>query len=1484
MRDMSLNRRLWTWFLGPDPKDEGSPSALRNQLAELPASTQFLYFEAYAKGPLERCTLAMFTASVTAPAQKARPFRICLSLMDRWEIGGSLVPCIFLPALESFYTYTLSAPAQDTAEVLRSASLFFDGVESNLIWWKLISLLRNPVRANDASSEGLRLFEWVLDNFNTNDEEMVATHIPLTALYLLSLLNTRPVSMFDDTGCTPALRTLARLLEMTASRAFTGPKDSSQNNEAQVPVSKDIGMKIDEFFNAPQYGSSKRNAPFESSALAHLLLGQTVSVLVRTLSVGTSRLFSLAVPVFLTLLSKVPNEMAPDLNELEAIIATEIASAENQATSVPFPTIAAVVSLLPALQLKGLVTTHSIVGLAHAITSHLWRYLAPTLPKYHVEAVKSLWQVEDIVAPEEVLEVSLLAFMRSVERTPSSPARDAAKIVRHFVVLWDHTVPSQPTGTKTGAFGLGRRGSAVPSVSDAAQSARRLKILSKPLLLTLDALRHPADASFEAVKDWISGLPSLEDVFSILIRGMHESLDEDEGPIVPDEARHRSEEQRVRNLVYYLELINSVLRIGNEWVWECLSTLAVEIADVPEENGVSNLTQACLHILSEPQDTSLVVQKAAIALLETLMSSPVAAELSHTDLDSRLLDRLIIALDDDDGVLQGSLLRIVPVAMKLRLSETFAEPPGEHRSRGSLSLRRPASIAIKANGSTSALHNALTPPPRLLQCIQMGFTSPSARFHMDQWLSFLASILPTFADTIFASLIPLVECFCAEVNKTFSELLALTKIASSQHVAAPPDTVVLGLLEGLEMILARAHDSLVYDGMPETPSKPATQPNSFLGSVASGVFRAEGPPSKTAQANSRLTVILAFQDSIRTCLGIWTWANHSTEGDDYDVASAATTAHNALRLRNKTRYLLEQMFFVEPLESLEVVMARWRFAARQDEAAAALSLLQVMQGSRPKNVVPAILDALCSRTNPAALPPSRQASQTVDLGAADVALFLLAYLQATEDDAMDEVWADCVAFLRDVLANPLPYRQILPPLLSLVHLLAEKVGNTNFGEQRKMRRELGDIFQRLLAATFTSLPSAFVLETEKGMSQKQDVNEMATRAGREATKLVIVLKRAVMDLEVILETPERIAAAVNSIASTFLSPALRAKSFPDTISMDHLSLLQEIAIKAPMAKAWRKEVGDAFNDARLLASPPPLVEDGWLPVLHQLSLRDRDRMAELLSRITPPSSAGIMFGVGASAARLEADRKTQLNLRRICLLLLASPEDYWVAYLRDFDEKLVELSGATRSSSPSSATRAELFMLCMALVLSLSPVHLSPLWPSINDNLQAALTSLYPTHAAESDVTNLGLLQACKLLDQLVALSPDEFQLHEWLYIADTIDAVHRPDDWTATALSDQIAEALGTGGIEDSQAGMPPTQAASRGGRRLLLGNQLTVDKGDVKALPRDEFAKAVLRPFLNQLSIHAYEGVYSMDVPDVEVCRHRLLQDVLDLSTIME
>jgi hypothetical protein len=238
-----------------------------------------------------------------------------------------------------------------------------------------------------------------------------------------------------------------------------------------------------------------------------------------------------------------------------------------------------------------------------------------------------------------------------------------------------------------------------------------------------------------------------------------------------------------------------------------------------------------------------------------------------------------------------------------------------------------------------------------------------------------------------------------------------------------------------------------------------------------------------------------------------------------------------------------------------------------------------------------------------------------------------------------------------------------------------------------------------------------------------------------------------------------------------------------------------------------------------------------------------------------------MFGVGASSARLEADRKTQLNLRRIALLILAATEDTFVTNLAGLEDKLVELLTATAASSPSSTTRAEVYMVLRALILT-SAVHLASLWPAINSELQSSISSILP--GEQPDVyNNLSILQACKLLDLLLTIAPDEFQLHEWLFITDTIDAVYKPSNWSPVALADKLSEQMGAllvPHLRTSQSQL--RRPASQGSRRPLL------DLIDTKVLPKEELVGKILKPFFSQLSIYAFESTYGMGEPDRQAC----------------
>lgn len=899
---------------------------------------------------------------------------------------------------------------------------------------------------------------------------------------------------------------------------------------------------------------------------------------------------------------------------------------------------------------------------------------------------------------------------------------------------------------------------------------------------------------------------------------------------------------------------------------------------------------ACHHSSDVGEDRVTQLYRCALTVLHQILLNPYAEPLSTLHLEPLLIERLTQSLEWSDPYIQVLLLDVVFASLKLVEVLPAELPTSPTNEKRAMSVDATKTIRSSLSEQQPLPRNP-PPPATLLKCIQAGLSSPNSRPVLDSWVSFLTECLPLYSETIFQVLIPLVETFCTQVAETFATLQTVFSDANlpSGRTFNAPETTLISLLNGLEQVLARGHDRLLAEEARAQVVKSPDQPQGFFGNMVSGVFSSDAPQARSATANDRLTVLLAFQDAVRICFTIWSWGQ-GRDASAQDLTSAASFNYTSLRMRNRARRLLEHLFAAETLECLETVIGIWRGSLGSSDSSKhieVLNLLPALDGSRPKHTIPALFNAIYSRTNPGALDPARRSTLTIELQDTDVVIFLVDYAQALEDDSMDEIWQDCMTFLKDLLGNPFPHRQTLPSLLEFAAILGEKVDNTNFGEQRKMRRELADLFLRLLTAIFTTRPSITespsVLESsEKRLSEASRRPQTPKLPAERADDVVGILSSIVPNLPKILVEPDRVLTAASAISTNVIGPALRSKSFPDTVSTATLVLLQELSRLPNNQKSWKKDLGDVFNDARFFGSNLALVRNDWLPLLRQWTVSDKERLPEILGRITAPTTAGIVFGVGATSARLEADRKTQLNLRRIATLVLASANDTFVTDLPIILDKLVELLGATSTSSPSSTTRAEAYMVIRALVLKTNAVHLAPLWPIINAELHAAISSVVaPDHSASSDTySNASILQACKLLDLLVCVAPDDFQLHEWLFVTDTIDAVYRPSSYQPVALVDELSEELGSAMVGHGQLAESTATVGPR--RRMLLGPGGISD--EVSMGRKDELVAKILRPFFGQLSIFAFESTYAMAPLDWEGCTQLLLKDLFDERSIVK
>ena len=1071
-RDMSLNRRLWSWFLGPDSPSSDytndlQPKSPSSDMDEGLSINQANYFQQYGARFLQESIIVSLERSGGSPAEKARPFRVCLSLMDRWEVGASLVPTILLPALESAFACSQNVPLKHNDEVLRSASLFFDGVESSLIWGKIIEQLdeafedvkRNPTVAETK----LEFLTFIIQRFNVRDEEMLTRHIPNTVLIVLYSLchDSSEFPVDAETFLSKTVDFVYTLILMLPSHAFGPSNEDKISADVQATTDRCSGVVQSIRANYKE-NREKRLASVTSTDVGVLIVACTASLCARALDSQLFRSrFAAITDALCSILTKCPQNTVLHHSELYDKFKSHLIGDRD---AQGFSTIHAILALVAASRLqsddRAFIDQSQLLDLQPLIMEALWPRLSPWEPKYHVEAVRLIWQLESLTRTQKRTGAQLTRFVTARMDQHSAEQEECAR----FATLWEHTMQSQQTTRTERPTGpLMRRVSSMANIHEL-HGVNPEAVLTRPLLALLDSLTDPTSDACTFLLSWLRQLPSLDRVFSVLFTqlaractGLQELAEKHS---VPNRNR-RDSFQHFRLVESTLRHILNILRLGSSHAWEVLAELRPQNSDQDAITGIQYIASTCASLVRDSAksvaDAQLTVLHQALPLLQELLDSQYASTLKYLQLEDDLIDALVGHLRHPSGkasgVLQTIFLKTITKALKLRLTHSSHDPEPPVSGLLPPTALRPSSIE---KGRRPSLQEPNAPPAQLLDCIKTGLSSPSSRLFIDHWVQFLSDILPLYFDAIFSAMIPLVECFCEQINLAFQYVQSTFDRVPFPHDPIPVSTLA-ALLHGLELILANAHVRLQRQDIASPTGKSSESGGSFFGSMVPGAFSTAG--AKSSKVNSRLTVILCIQDALKTCFAIWRWATHSAEGPNIDPTSVATLSFNSLKLRHRTKRILEHLFAAENLECLETLTVQW-LATDQDnhdgyDKSDVFSLLHVLTASRPRVTLPSILNSLYSRTSIEALDVSKRSSLTSDLTALDVAAFLLRYITTIEDDAMDEIWADCTNFLKDVLSNPLPHRQMLPALLELVSLLAQKIDNTNIGELKRMHREIG---------------------------------------------------------------------------------------------------------------------------------------------------------------------------------------------------------------------------------------------------------------------------------------------------------------------------------------------------------------------------------------------------------------------------------------------
>jgi len=406
----------------------------------------------------------------------------------------------------------------------------------------------------------------------------------------------------------------------------------------------------------------------------------------------------------------------------------------------------------------------------------------------------------------------------------------------------------------------------------------------------------------------------------------------------------------------------------------------------------------------------------------------------------------VILLDTILSTVRRKMLGSLPAATSF---ESYPKSPG--------SLYMPLLVPESAPAEKSETPSQTASlPSGLVKCIQAGISSPFSYAILEHWIFFLVELLPFFGDSVFQVLLPMVETFCRQVHASFGQL-KLSFDGSLHPTNTTTESALTALLTGVEHLLATAHNQLDLKESQTATQKAPEPTHGFFGNVVSGVFTSEAHKGRSSVTNTRLTVLLGFQDVVRLCSSIWAWKLSPPGRDGQIRATSASFTQVSLRLRNKARRMLDRMISTEPLECLETLIATSSTAEQgaPESTSSIISLLNALDGTRPRLTIPSVFDAIHRRSGPMVIDSGRSSTLASPLSEIDLGQFLLDYTESLDADALDEIWGDCMNFLRDILSNPLLHNNLLPYLLMFLLVLGEKMDHTNFGDQKKMRRELG---------------------------------------------------------------------------------------------------------------------------------------------------------------------------------------------------------------------------------------------------------------------------------------------------------------------------------------------------------------------------------------------------------------------------------------------
>ncbi|EPB86638.1 hypothetical protein HMPREF1544_06614 [Mucor circinelloides 1006PhL] len=579
----------------------------------------------------------------------------------------------------------------------------------------------------------------------------------------------------------------------------------------------------------------------------------------------------------------------------------------------------------------------------------------------------------------------------------------------------------------------------------------------------------------------------------------------------------------------------------------------------------------------------------------------------------------------------------------------------------------------------------------------------------------------------------------------------------------------------------------------------------------------------------------------------------------------------------------------------------------------ALDILSCTPSSTPQHVISTLLESIRQRT-PGTYQNRRRKilrqGKLTDTSILRFAEIYCSYIKNPESIVL--LWPIIHSFSKDYLSQANTYKIFLPSLMRFLTVALEELSKSNGYEQdRRIRKDAQELYQRCIDYCILISGKSFdqslwmrgrstlyddgddtssihtvesnethynqithhsnhstASNTTEAMTRNvstSNVSDMEKKTSWKLREDVMINQvnqylahQVIPRLRQLIGDNDKINSLLNNMVYYVVGPSLKSKAKSPVV----LDQLCEMARMPFTYKTWRKEIWEVFTDNRFFYMNSSTCKK-WLGIVHTAFSIEKERMTELMARITT-SPSNTFFS--------NKDQETlnrSLNLRRLSFVLFAGSKDQYVPQLPIIQEKIVELLKLDHGEM----VHMEIYLCLRIILMRFSQKHLMNFWPLLITELMRLFNSFVYNDFQDRPEEAQIALAGCKFLDLLCTLELDAFQIYQWIFIRDTVETVIKAKAEGPIPIMESLNEKMAKITTADafdfslSESSMQPSLGSLK--RPMLTMHSIASIRQ--------------LSFFVEHVGLYVYQSSFTLSKPDLPFIESLLQTDLLEEDTFV-